>query len=1362
MDYFSRINRLSGSQQSARVPSALRDGFIHLDDRSLSDLIRGLSAYARLIRFYDLNNLPAGDWRKLFTQSELLVVAEASEIDYLRMKQHYRKAVGRGVGDGVDAVLHTLQIIAEWLQASESFRCEDGRRLALRVKQYAGQSLFPVMGAYAKLALEVDEHHRSALKSVCIRLFDSPSLTVKKPARSRQQRLALLNTTFDKVLSLRQFLAAECKTLCATLMNNRQHDPAVALLIAFIDVYRQSQEKFNRIPAKLLSYYYTQVLANVPESGYRDRIFIHCRTTRDTATYIPQGRRFIAGKTPDFQNIVYETETSNLITGARLESLQTVYLQRQEKKFPENATRAVTRIKHGLLPTDGEKIPAGAPGVFGCDPISAQSPMTVDAEFGLCIQSDHLLAGQGERHFELTVEVIDRTLRRLSVAATSDVCSDVHRRFASLVDGQQKTAGDIYSAMSEKIRAEADLVGLLTQFFLSGTAERSLATEEDAIAPLRPLLRACFIYLYMHSDNVQLVGKVHREIHIRRIFFAGYISPEQCTELRQRVADLQKQRRVLAARNQLSETQFDLIMKDCDADLQLSDKAILYKYLSDAFVFHLSSEQGWLRLTDYGVSRSGEYGGVCFTLKLDHSAPAIIAPELKMHGIACVSPVLKLLNNTSAPVYPYSFLRGVAVGQCRLRMKVFGYQKLMVVNDYGKVDISKPFLPFSAVPTPQSRLRIGGYEFARKRLERLTIHCYWRNLPSVFGGFAEYYRAYGRGYETANYTVNVQMLVGGELIPRDAGEVLSSALFREEPGTGKLLAYSQIPFPLAFTQPLIPAQLSEKEYQQNTAAQSGFVNLKLQSTGALFGHDVYNQVLSETLIHNSRSKRKKPLPAPPYTPELDRVTVDYVAQQDVCFIDDLAQLADSASRNLPHALAYYITPMGAERSYTLVTEGGFTLLPEWLDDGNVYLGYRHAGPPDSLNVYFQLKADNADLDGIEVSPVRWFYYARSGWKAMPDSAVLSDSTNGFRRSGIVRLRLLEDRAVHPGFGAGDQFWLKASASKNVASYGSLSGVLLDAITLRAVDPHRKLNLFPAVSDFPGISEKWQATPALAGITAYQQYEPAVDQSDQETGQLASLRLNERLRHRNRAVTPWDIERLVLQRFALVDRVKCLPACRLGHPGPVAGTVSVVVTPKLMDRDNLHSHGYHVNSVLLSEIQQFLRSVCAPQLTIIVANAQYEIVRVRCSVSFFDKVGSGLRVQQLSQDISRYLSPWTDDGLLQGLGWRIRTKDVERFIRQRDYVRFVTRVSLVKIYRDQEKKEVYRLRDTAHQPALPTGNDIDRFYLQAAFPWTLPVPAEKHDIALLEGDSHELPAEGVGINTMDIGGTFVLREGDAHA
>ena len=68
---------------------------------------------------------------------------------------------------------------------------------------------------------------------------------------------------------------------------------------------------------------------------------------------------------------------------------------------------------------------------------------------------------------------------------------------------------------------------------------------------------------------------------------------------------------------------------------------------------------------------------------------------------------------------------------------------------------------------------------------------------------------------------------------------------------------------------------------------------------------------------------------------------------------------------------------------------------------------------------------------------------------------------------------------------------------------------------------------------------------LLVVKAIQQPFASFGGSPGETDQAFYVRQSERLRHKNRCLSSWDYERLILENFPNVQRVKCIPHAREG-------------------------------------------------------------------------------------------------------------------------------------------------------------------------------------------------------------------------
>jgi hypothetical protein len=134
---------------------------------------------------------------------------------------------------------------------------------------------------------------------------------------------------------------------------------------------------------------------------------------------------------------------------------------------------------------------------------------------------------------------------------------------------------------------------------------------------------------------------------------------------------------------------------------------------------------------------------------------------------------------------------------------------------------------------------------------------------------------------------------------------------------------------------------------------------------------------------------------------------------------------------------------------------------------------------------------------------------------------------------------------------------------------------------------------------------------------------------QENDAAFYRRVSERLRHKNRAITLWDYEQLVLQNFQEIHKVKCLNHTstemkngkrKTSYLSP--GNVVLVVIPDIVNRNVFDIYKPRVSKATLNRIQEFLQNLNSPLVKATVINPEYEEVRVDLKVQFhsgFDEV-----------------------------------------------------------------------------------------------------------------------------------------------
>ena len=718
-----------------------------------------------------------------------------------------------------------------------------------------------------------------------------------------------------------------------------------------------------------------------------------------------------------------------------------------------------------------------------------------------------------------------------------------------------------------------------------------------------------------------------------------------------------------------------------------------------------------------------------------------ITPELHGAGMDTELPLLKCCINPQSNFYPYSLFSELFVKAIDIEVCAKGVNNVQLYNNHGQLDPSKPFSPFGPLPGNNAYLIFGNYELAKKRLVDLTLNLEWGELPNCRGGFSHHYAGYEIQYRNSSFKASFEALVDGHWLPKELETEQHENLF-DSHGEGELVAEKSLQVDAQDYAKPISAGIREDDYQYNLASRGGFFKLSLREPQGAFGHAEYPTLLSKTLTENVKLKLPKPTPNAPYTPVLNRVSLDYRARTR---LDSSLRHNHGDSRHEEKLFHHH--PFGISTAYPNSRDQAPKLFPLYEHQSNLYVGLSGKEVRGSVTLFFNLCEDHGQETVAEASRFSWFYLGHDGWKYLTPKRVIRDTTNGFLSSGIVTLNLPNDidsknRQMPQGL-----YWLRLSSEKGVKGICSCFSICSNVVPVT-----REMQKNVKQQEAAGNKAKWQPMVSVPGIGNVSQIGQLFGGRAQENEQDFKTRVSEQLRHKNRASTPWDYERLVLDNFSGVAKVKCFSNMRSDRTTPAPGHVLVVVVPEVDDETIASSSRAMVSSVELSRIREFLLSRSSGFVKLEVRNPVYEQIQIRCTVKFSTTMGDVAWGNRLDHDVSDYLSPWRQMGYKPRFGWTIRQKDIESYIRELEYIEYVTNFSMLHITKDAEGE--FFLDDTAREKR---GSEM---IITPRYPWSLPIPTDHHAIEtthVLGG----IKAEETGVNELEIGSTFIISGPSKH-
>ena len=303
----------------------------------------------------------------------------------------------------------------------------------------------------------------------------------------------------------------------------------------------------------------------------------------------------------------------------------------------------------------------------------------------------------------------------------------------------------------------------------------------------------------------------------------------------------------------------------------------------------------------------------------------------------------------------------------------------------------------------------------------------------------------------------------------------------------------------------------------------------------------------------------------------------------------------------------------------------------------------------------------------EPATVQWSVLNGNRWQKLDQGQLQQDSTNGLLQAGIIKLQL--DEVSPSTLLPPDLYWLRAAVDRGCDSVCDCIGIDTQAVIatfLNQENADDHLN-----QPLPADTIQSLIAP-IADIVSVKQPYTSFAAKPKELNSHFNTRVSERLRHKQRAVSHWDYERLVLEQFPDIYKAKCIPAGLQENQGQV----TVVVIPDVSNRLPFNPFEPKAPAGVLAEIEAYLSAYIPLGASINVKNASYRPVRLRFAIQFQSGCDSGFYKQQLNEEINRFLSPWAYEQSKDiVIGGKIYANAIIDFIERRAYVDYVAHFKL---------------------------------------------------------------------------------------
>jgi hypothetical protein len=777
---------------------------------------------------------------------------------------------------------------------------------------------------------------------------------------------------------------------------------------------------------------------------------------------------------------------------------------------------------------------------------------------------------------------------------------------------------------------------------------------------------------------------------------------------------------------------------------------VVPRLFSKGLLLYASGEAGWFPIDKWTIDLPDQWmetGLLTLRLFLSSETPALLDnnPEVIGESFDTPWPLLKIVLNPDHETFLYSFVAALELEALNIKTRVKGLKSLTLMNDIGLLDNSAPFMPFGAVPNRNAYMLIGSVELFRKRLSDLKIHIEWNNLPDTEGGFAEYYREYNPSINNDSFQVQLSALSNFSFRPQDAQQRETFPLFSGEHPTGKLLPTTTIEnIKLNYFQIKPDYQTALlPEYSNNL--RSGYFKLQLCKLPMAFGHADYPRLFTKAMIDQTRATpglfglggEQMPvmaLPREPYVPVIEKISVDYAASSSLVLSTQSNEEKDPLAKE--KIISLY--PFGKRVIFNSGIASDTYLFSRFGSDGYLYIGLNGVQPGQPVHLLFSIQeSKNAVQD--DSLKVTWSFLRDNVWNLFSEDARLSDKTHQLTTTGIISLIIPYEIDIDNTVMPTGLFWVRAAARGNLDIIGRILEVQINAVEVVWVD-NGDIDHYNTAVPLAPIQDLVQAKPEIVALKQVLGYYGA-----RPLDKLSSfyVRTSERLRHKNRAISTWDVERMVLENFPNIRLAKCIGW--MEHNKLLPGQMKVVVIPQTPATIYEPKIGYDQ----LDQISQFIRNKTTAFADIKVINPVYEKIKITCMIVLNKGLENekGKYLQLLHEELRHFICPWLQ-GVNFVLGGDISKNDVLVFIKDRPYVQFVTRFSMVQLFEGKDDEVMFI--DTASKAST---SEI----LLASTPWSILTPVDQHNIQFIVSDDNVSPVI-TGIEDMRLGTDFLVSGG----
>ena len=1036
------------------------------------------------------------------------------------------------------------------------------------------------------------------------------------------------------------------------LKSDKRTEPHYALFQAFLELFSIAQADLNTLTKRHLDFYYKDVLRLKEKSPVADQVFVIFQLAKHIAEsghLIEKGTRLKAGSDALGNNVFYTTTQDIVINKALVAGVKGLFKNSETSRMYSSP---IANSSDGLgteIESDTQSwIPFG-------------NEQRTDANIGFAIASPILNLREGTRTVKLLLEFREITKSQMDVIKTLSE-KQLNDMFDVYFSGEEEWISPSPAELVPEDEMESTVENRIIDFLNRAEKWQDIAGIEPQSGPV--------------YDSP----------------YSGYGDQYKDYDIGKKGAQ-----NILDHRETLSNKQFSNLAQVRAVPYIGEDKINDLKY----------SFRDNYKETTFNFSNNF----LCITRTISRDQEAIVGYNEKelADPIKTKLPVVKVLLNTNPDLpYIYDTLIDLQLKEAKVTVEVSEVKNLVVQNDQTVMDPAKTIQPFGIIPVLGSNFYVGNQEVFQKKLNYLKVNINWYGLPTdpventylvtpadngnapvyakqTLYGFDGHYAEYLKPRTNTSFKTRVSILDKKSWVELKQGLNLFS-----DTDNVDLIPERSLEFGSDTVIKTIERDVDLEPFRNlDTDSKKGFIRFEL--IGKDFGHKDYtpsytNKVLQGLQLLEALNNPNIDLPKEPYTPVIESISLDYHSQVSIKFNSDNEIETGTGEDSVEQF--FQMAPFGAAEIGCKASENSY-FLPQFRNEGELYIGIEQLAPPQNISLLIQI-LEGSESPLIEKPDAVWEYLSDNKWEKFRQSDILSDTTNGLVKSGLVHLAIPKEASSDNTVLTSGLHWLKVSVANNSGAIPDFIRVISQAVMAEFENNNNDPDYLSQALAAETISKLEFSDSSVKKLT---QPFTSFGGKVKEQSRAFYKRISERLRHKQRAITIWDYEHLILEEFPSVYKVKCLNHTKYTgdkntYSDIAPGNVSLIVIPNVLNRNAVAPLEPQTSISTFEDIKTFLNKYRGLAFDLHIQNPIYEKIRVDFKVKFRTGFDIGFYKRKLEDEIKGFLAPWAySDSPEIVFGTKIHQSMILNFIDERPYVDFVSCFKLFNTAASSEAVEV---------------------------------------------------------------------------